>query len=412
MVAKRPAAGAALLAQKRKAERLQQDQGEERAVKPKTSKPDNSVQHLLGLVAQAIQDAQVPGVISGMLVGMLEHSLGSFFDDRHTYQNSIVDMIGEVLAEEEKRLQKSVVEEQEHINETEGSRAKREAAVVEAEKIRGLAYDASHKTKHALSDVAKAFKEAKEAVAAAQASQKVFDKELQASSHNKDLLESTVTDYVKPLIEGTVQEADASHKLEHLLDVLKRFGFDESMLSALPAALSKDPKSRGVFDMTCVAQLDDSVATRMNALRQELATGEGNKAEHAKAIAAAEAAFEDSRLQQHHAASAFTSARAEHKAAEESLEAAKKDLDSLEEELSTLKQALINAESALAEFVNEVKAAFLTLKDRVSPPPVQPVAEVGDMEVGEPGEPGEPAEMVDSVAAEAAEAAGAAAAEE
>lgn len=366
MVAKRPLSGAALAAKKRKMEQQQA----------------NPVDEMLQSVHNALQCAsEVPLNVVQMLMEMLPGSVGVFRDERHPYQSRVVDMIGTVLGGTEAQMHRTIENIEAQIAGMAAERVIREAAVTSAEEVFSAKREVANKNKYELGDDAKAFKAAKEKVAAAKASVTVADKDLQALVGKKALLEGAVNEFVKPLAAGTVGRDEATMLVESLMSVLRKFQLDESMMTALPTALAKEPSMRGSFDTTLVTQLDEAVSDRLAALSAQIAEADAIKAKHSSELKSGEAAFDSARMKQHSGAEAFNKARAEQKEAEDALAHAKEALANLDPEEEGLQVALKAAKEELQAFIDEPKKAFHTLSQRVAPP-VQAAADTtGDVEV-------------------------------
>ncbi|CAE8696064.1 unnamed protein product, partial [Polarella glacialis] len=74
------------------------------------------------------------------------------------------------------------------------------------------------------------------------------NKEFDALGKQKERLLSTVSDFVRPLVEGSVTGDDAHRLAESLLAALSKLALDESMMTAIPEAITKEPAARGPFD--------------------------------------------------------------------------------------------------------------------------------------------------------------------
>jgi len=368
MPAKRQLVGAALAAKKRKLELEQEQEKEQR----------NPVDELLESVQAALQSGmdEVPAAVTQMLIPMLPGSLGVFREERHRYQTDVVDMVGNVLAKQEGQLLRSIEEIEGKIAGAAVVRVSREAAVSAAQKDLEEKKQEANTKKHTLADDAKAYKVAKEAVAAAKSAQTVAEKDIQATVSKKDLLASAITNFVKPLTEGTAGADERGRLATSLMSVLVKFSLDASMMTALPSALTKEPSNRGPFDTTLVAQLDEATTIRLSSLNHQLREAETIKEKHAADVKLAEAAFDVASLKQVESAEAFQAARASQKSSEDALAAATKALQDLDPEVAKFQKALTAAQEELRSFVEEPKKAFQTLSQRVAPPPELPAPEV------------------------------------
>lgn len=370
-MAKRPLHGAALVAKKRKLEHQHEH---------------DPVETMLQSISERLSTGldKVPAQCTQMLSQMLASSLGVVREQRHRYQESVVDMVGAILKakEEELAAQQAAIQAETHA--LGAKRVSREAAVQAAEKDLAAKREVANKKKYDLGSAAQAFKMAKEAVAAAQLAESIAEKDIQATTAKKGLLAAAFSDYVKPLAEGTVGQDDAARLVKSLMSVLAQFQLDESMMTALPSALTKEPSTRGPFDTTLVAQLDDAVSVRMANFTGKIRDATILQAKLAADLKASAAAFHVARLKQHAAADVFTKARSAQKDAEDALEAATQALKNLDPEEVALTEDLANAQDSLKVFLEEPKLFFQTLSHRVTPPatpeePEEPVIDAGEV---------------------------------
>merc|ERR1719499_1784647 len=133
-------------------------------------------------------------------------------------------------------------------------------------------------------------------------------------------------EFVKPLAEGALPEEEAKEKAHSLVTVLKKFDFDQSMMTALPTSLTKEPANRGAFDLMVVTQLDEEVSKRVVLLDTMLKEAEPAKAARAEALSAAEAALEAAAEKQKDCAQSFDELRKEQSVLKDALSAAQTSL--------------------------------------------------------------------------------------
>merc|ERR1719401_1148609 len=173
-----------------------------------------------------------------------------------------------------------------------------------------------------LAESALTIKSAKECVTEAKEAQKSGDKVLQQASVKKELLENAMKDFVKPLAQGTLPEEEAKEKVHSLVTVLKKFDFDQSMMTALPTSLTKEPEARGAFDLMVVTQLDEEVSKRVASLDTTLREAEPAKAQRAETLSAAESALAAAQEKQKDCAQSFDELRKEQSALKDAASAA------------------------------------------------------------------------------------------
>jgi len=170
------------------------------------------------------------------------------------------------LAATEAALKRAVGDAQAAVDGGAGRKVEREAAVKEAsEKLAACEEDTKAK-KGTLAEAAASFKKGKEAVGDAQTAQMLAESELKEANAKKGMLEDALKDMVGPLAEGTVPEADVAGTVNRLKTVLKKFAVVESLMTALPNALAKQPSARGAFDVMVVTQLNEEIGKLIGSL--------------------------------------------------------------------------------------------------------------------------------------------------
>lgn len=357
-------------------------------------------QHCQAVADGLCRTTEVPTAVLSMLSAMSENALRSCKDERHSYQVAVVDMIGSVLDGVEAELRNTVARHQERIARSDDDRATRTAAVKAAEAHLEERKATTQTAKYTLAEDAEAYKNAKEAVASAQVAQKQFYLLLDATAKQKDRLESTVNDFFKPLAVGSATGEEAQRLAESLLASLSKFSLEESMMTALPGAITKEPSTRGSFDTSVVENAETALANLIAKATSDLAAAEPRKAQAAEALKEAEAAFENAKEKQHKSAAAYNEARSAQLESEATLKAAEQTLADLDPEVRKAQKDLEFAEKDLADFCSGAKSSFAELRDRVLP--LEPeVAEEAPEAVEE--EAGHPAEEEMPEAGEGAE---------
>lgn len=317
------------------------------------------------VITQGVLRSTVPDPVKSMLTAMLESALRCGKDERHRYQEGVVSMLQDALQGVQHDIEKTIAEKQEHLAGSDKIRSERQAAVKAAEEDLEDKKKATDLCKYALADDAQAFKNAKEAVAEAQAAQKRAEKEFEALVKHKDRLQSTVSDFVRPLVEGTATGDDAHRLAESLMVSLSKLGLDESMMTAIPEAITKEPSARGSFDASVVSGLQEELEKRLASDSNDISAAEPAKDQCAAGLKAAEATFEAAKEKQHGGAEAYNNARAAQKDSEASLKLAIQVLNNLEPEIKKIQKELAAAQKDLDEFCSGAKHAFAELRDRV-----------------------------------------------
>lgn len=306
---------------------------------------------------KTVRDALVmyEGVQSSVLE-MLGSNLGACIgiakEDRHEFQQQVVEMIGEMLEGMEAAFKANIEAEEAVVKSSEEEKKSRDEAKSVAEQTAADKVQATAVAKTALAEASDSFKQATEALATAETEQKAGEADYEQNMGKKTKLESTVNSTYTPLKAGTMEASLVATSISAVVALGKEFGFDPALLGSLPSALSKAADARGSFDTMCCAQLEDEVAKRIAELDGILSSGETAKLSLASKVEAAKSALEAARQaeqsciqvhkdaeesQKQAAAAAKEAAKAakqyepEVKRAHSSLDAAKKKLVSLQE---------------------------------------------------------------------------------
>ncbi|CAK0827584.1 unnamed protein product [Prorocentrum cordatum] len=382
----------------------------------KKQKLDPVSQHCVHVsegLEQAAAAEVIPEVVSEMLATMLQGSLAVPKDARHAHQEGVVEMVCEALVATEVALKQAVTEAQGVVDGGTGRKvACEEDAKTKKEALAALEEDGKAK-KVALAAAAASFKQAKGAVGEAQTAQMLAEADLKEARAKKGVLEGALKDMVSPLAEGTLPEGEVAGTVSRLKAALKKFVLVESLMTALPNALSKPPSTRGAFDVMVVSQLNEEMGKLISSLDATISQGDSTNKERSAALAVAEAALDESKRGQLAAAQAFRDARDALDKARGELKEAERRLKELGPESKRSQGALDEAQAILELFQAGALASAQELKARLTPPPEpEPASEapLAEAEVGAPMEEAAPAEEEASPPAGAAEPAAAPAA--
>lgn len=316
------------------------------------------------VIAGLCRSSETPTPALNMLTAMAEAAFASCKGDRHKYQESVVDMIGDVLSGAAAESQKSLERLKEKLEGMGEMRLQREAATQSAQAELDAKLASTRVSKFALAEDAQAFAAAKQAVSAAQAALRAASRELDREVKAKEHLLVTITDFVQPLAEGSVEACSTQSHTTSLMASLTKLGLDESMMSAIPEAIVKEPATRGTFDSSVVASLQDELDKRILASDQHMIAKEATKAEAEAKVQEAQEVFERSKEKQYRGAFAYNDSRGIQKTAEEHMRLASKDLEAVEPETRATQKELAAAENDFGDFCSGPKRDFEELRDR------------------------------------------------
>eukprot|EP00444_Apocalathium_aciculiferum_P024827 CAMPEP_0183433336 /NCGR_PEP_ID=MMETSP0370-20130417/61326_1 /TAXON_ID=268820 /ORGANISM="Peridinium aciculiferum, Strain PAER-2" /LENGTH=373 /DNA_ID=CAMNT_0025619647 /DNA_START=100 /DNA_END=1221 /DNA_ORIENTATION=- len=316
--------------------------------------------------AKGLRESDLPQDTIRMLSEMLSPALATYKEQRHPFQARIVAMVGDTLAATEVGMKESGEETSKFIADGEEAKVSRLAELVKALEEATAKQEATEQEKRALATSAKAYKAAKEAVEDARESMKAHAQKLKGVSENKDQLRVADSAYVKPLMEGV--EDKVAH-IEALCEVLKEFGFDVSILVALPNAFAKAPSERGSFDLMVITNLNEEIGKRIASFEATLREADADAAKAQAAIAEAETAFKVAQEKQLASADLFTECRGAQDTAEAQAEESRAAVKEVDKQLAQLIREQAKGEKRLGAFHAGPLAAFLGLRDQEAPPP-------------------------------------------
>jgi len=257
-------------------------------------------------VAEALQSATVPPVIKEMLVDVIPNALAVRRDERHRYQEQMVETIGNTLHSVEADIQSKLSEAEKRWQqaETTAEELKREQAL--AEQAAKATSDLSLEKKTALAQTALKFREAKHGLTEARQAEQAGIQEVNKFAKDIEILALAMNRF-EPLKNGTLEPTHAIQEAEHLMNLIEgRLELDATLCAALSNALITPILERSSFTMMVVHQFEDSLRAQIEDLQKQYKTKESSKAALATAVLTAEQVLEIAVGQQIEAATAFT----------------------------------------------------------------------------------------------------------
>jgi len=342
-------------------------------------------------IAEALEIAQqkdVPAEVTSLLASTLKYCLPLYKEERHEFQNSILDMVAKTLGNSEAALQDEVVSAEATVNGGDEEQKRREAAVVETAATLEVTKK-THEEKAALkAEKADAFKASFAPLKEAQQKQKEGDAEALKLEKTKAALESAVTELLTPMTEA----GGSKRQVQSLVKQLGPIELEDSMMSALELPLLKKPDQRGSFDAVILEQLSLQLAEKKAVLEKKLAEEAPAREQRAEAVKAAQDNHDAAKVASETAASELNEAKEGESAAKSAAATAEHAVGSLTAELRAAAKKLDAARKELEGFRSGPLASFQELLERTAPAP-------------EPEEPAEaaPAEAAPAEAAPAEE---------
>merc|ERR1712217_350625 len=181
-----------------------------------------------------------------------------------------------------------------------------------------------------------------------------------------------------PLKEGSLK---ATQKIKELSSLGKDFQFDASMLSYLPAALSKGPSDRGSFDEMVLKNFEDEMKKQIRVREETLSQSEKAKAELTAKVEAAQAELESAKNNAQPCKEAHDAAKTELDAANAAHKSSTSALQLFEPEMKQVEKDLARAKGELESFVAGSQASYDELLNLSA---IKPVVEAEPAAAAEP----------------------------
>jgi len=258
-------------------------------------------------VAEALQSASLPPVIKEAMVAVIPNALAMGQDERHDFQEQMVQTIGNTLHGVEADLHMRLAEAGGGVQEAEkrAEELKHEQALAEDAVL--AAFEQSLQKKRALAQTAMKFREAKQALAEARQAQQEGCKEVKKLLGDCEVLTLAMKRF-EPLKNGALEPPHSIQEAEHLLNSLKdRLELNDTLSAALPTALVTPILERSSFTTMVVHQFGDSLQANIEDLGERCKAEQSSKQVLADAVLIAEKAFEVAAEHQMEAADVYTS---------------------------------------------------------------------------------------------------------
>lgn len=347
-------------------------------LKSRRSSSGNPNKAKLHSVTSALKDTDtLPDSAIDMLAGMADHCLLTGKDERHEYQNSVIDMVKEALLGIQAALTQAVKDADAIVTGADALKLQRDAAL-ETAKAAVVAMEAGLADKKAkLANDKEAMVAAVAALKEAETAQTQGDLELNEASGKKEKMEAAIATALNPLKEG----GGDKKLLKDLEKTAKTFDIDASLREALQRSLGKTAAARSHFDGVAVHEFEVACQKIIADLSAVMKNGEPGKIERETKVQGAKATQEAACAQHEASATAVSEADAALKQSKIDVKNAEKGVSNFLSEMKDAANDLDKKKSALQDFQEGPLANFAYLKD----PPV-PVEEPVVEAVAEPTE--------------------------
>jgi len=328
-------------------------------------------------VCEGIQSVEtLPESAMEMLTSMLEHALGTCKESRDKYQVMVVDMIEKIFRDWEANLEKQY---EEYVTSGEAITAQQDAARgIVAQRIEEFEAQQKETTarKNELAEAAIEFRSARTAVEELEMEQATANVEFDRTVKQKENLETCLEQNLRPLLSqgGTTEEVGL------FVDGLQKFGFDESMLIALPGALSKTPDARTPFDTLVLNQVEEEVGKRLVNFESTIKGAEPARASRLQTMEQANAKLEEAKKLQVKRADEYTKASEQDEVRNTAVKDAKKEVSAFGQQANKEKRLMEQTFRTLRMFQTGPKVAFESLREKTAPLEPQPI-EAGEADL-------------------------------
>jgi len=305
-----------------------------------------------------------------MLAEILPCSLGEFSDQRHKFQERVVDAVAGIMTEAEAAFNKEIKDTRAQQDEAVKEKPLREKEATEATANMEAAKVETQRLKMLLAESATTFRARTTSLIEAEEAKKLDAQKSQEAGKNKADFETALEDlrFLKTISPEEAKEA--SVKQDELVKLLKKYKFEESMLIALPAALAKAPDARGQFDLMAIGQLETEIGKKVSEQESVLLAAKPGQDKCDAVVREAQERLNESRSAQKVAARSFDTASKHQSTCEEGLTVAQKAVRGLANSLKRLAGAVNSAEAELEIFQQGPLETFKQLRERTTPPPV------------------------------------------
>lgn len=339
------------------------------AHKKKSANADVAIEKSCNVVANAILLAELPDSVTNMLTAIARQSLGVAKEDRHPYQEEVIVMMGATLNSVEAAMSARIATKEGQVAEAGKEMASRVEAAEAAMAMAKAKAEATEVAKTEVTKSAATHKEAKGALAAAEAEQLAGNASLESALSMKTKLESALANTFMPIKIGTADPGQIKEGVAALLKLGKEAHFDESMLSSLPAAVSQAPDARGSFDTMVIAKIEEEINKRIAELNDELSKAEPTKAEFLAKVSAAQQQLESAARAETEAKTALMESQAAQKEADATQRTAAKTVKDFESDTKKVTADLEKEKAKLEELRAGALASYKALSERSNTPP-------------------------------------------
>jgi len=311
--------------------------------------------------------------------------LGAPIEDRHEYQEKIVQMIGEVLAACEQGFVDGLAALEAKVAGADEEKAARATASSEAQaQLEAKKQDCTEK-EATLEKIREGIAPKKAALSAAQKEQKGLEKQLEKAASDKARYEEAISSTYAELVEGNWTDVKAvKGMLKRLAPFCKELKLEFSLMTSLGTAVEKKPEARGEFDNVVLSQLGNALKERAASHGATVDGGNVETKRCAAEVAASQQALDQTLQAEAAALEILDAAEAQREELKTDVKEKMKAVVSFEKDCVRIASERDDAISTLEEFRSGPLEAFAALKVLSSAAPEPSEAPVAQTSPAEP----------------------------
>jgi len=272
----------------------------------RNAEPVDPVAQQCHAIAEALQSADLPLMIKETLVAVMPNALAVSKDDRHNYQEQIVQTIGNTLNDIEADIKRRLAEAETQLKEAEAKTEELMQEHVLAQEAASAQSELLLEKKKPLAQNARKLREVKRSLAEARDAEHAGCREGNKFVEDCESLTLAMTRF-EPLKNGTFEPAqNIQEETAKLMNSLKgRLELNEGLSAALPAALATPILARSSFTTMVVHQFEELLMSQIKDLKKRCEAEESSREGFAATVLTAEQVVESAVAHQMEAAEAF-----------------------------------------------------------------------------------------------------------
>lgn len=327
---------------------------------------------MVGAVLEAIELTQdMPDSCKNMLAAMVPEAFTVPADDRHSYQNMFVDIVGECVRKTEENMKAAISKEQDNVSALSCKRETLEKNIEDAEKIYCEKKAIMDQEKAKLAELFRIVLEDRIALSKAEQALETATAPVAELKKEVEACHGAICDLVA--LRDEAVESSAMEAICSKLTVLAmHLGVEETLVSSLPAACNKKPADRGAFDLMVLEQMEKEVTSKAAGFTTQIESQTANVTALEVALQAAKTKLDKTTSAHHSASSVLTRAIDEEKKTSATYSDSQVELAAFEPLFKEAGEVVEEKQASLANFQTWNVASYDVLKAKQKP--IKPAA--------------------------------------